>query len=277
MTESWQEVAERIHRGDFTNIVVCTGAGVSTNSGIPDYRSEGGVFDKIREAYPEMARDPTRVLTRNFQNSHPDFQLSSFWTSFMDTLSDCNPTESHKLCLWLHDKCWLKRVYTQNVDGLHTKCGLPASKVVEFHGHLPISSAILYDEPIHEDSLTQLFNDLIRDEEDDNLPSVDLMLVMGTTLLVSPFCVIPNLVKESCTRVYVSADASSIRAGSRGEGGLANSSPFKFSGKTKDGKNLKRVVSGRSWWGSTRSKWRTREYIFELDCDDFSRGVISSQ
>lgn len=108
------------------NIVFFGGAGVSTESGIPDFRSADGLFAGKYE-YP-----PETMLSRSFFNSH----TSDFFRFYREKMiyPDVKPNQAH-LTLATLEKCGkLKAVITQNVDGLHSAAG---SKVVlELHGSI---------------------------------------------------------------------------------------------------------------------------------------------
>lgn len=115
-------LSDRIINGDFKNIIVLTGAGISTNAGIPDYRSANGML-------------------RMFTNSQISDEL-------YNKMKNAKPTIGHNFCKYLHDKGWLRRVYTQNIDGLHQKAGLSEDMIVEFHGSIYKNNVVLYDQPI---------------------------------------------------------------------------------------------------------------------------------
>jgi len=146
---------EQIARGEFRNIVVCTGAGVSTAAGIPDFRSSGGLFEYIRSEwgcrYPEVLSAPEELLSRHFANTHADAWDRDIepWLRSMKW-NDAKPTATHWFCSWLHRQGWLRRVYTQNVDGLHVhpELGLPSDVVVECHGALRDASIVLYGDSL---------------------------------------------------------------------------------------------------------------------------------
>lgn len=101
------------------NVIILSGAGVSTNAGIPDYRSSNN--NGLR-CLLESGKPKHEIL------SHPSI------IQFRNMVINCNPTKSHYLAKVLNDKGILKRVYTQNVDGLYQKAGVPGEKIVEFHG-----------------------------------------------------------------------------------------------------------------------------------------------
>lgn len=145
MSLTLKAIASLINEGVIRNCVVLTGAGVSCASGIPDFRSPGGMYDTLRpqmltateEQRQYLAADPTGVVDiRLFtQNQFPylelrrPFILGSFEQKWL-------PTVAHFFNRVLHDKGLLRRVYTQNIDGLDHQVGLPDSRIVNVHGTL---------------------------------------------------------------------------------------------------------------------------------------------
>ena len=108
------------------NIVFFGGAGVSTESGIPDFRSANGIYNmKLgREVSPE------EMISHTFYVRHPE----DFFEFYKDKLvyPDAQPNDCHKALAKLEKQGKVKAVVTQNIDGLHQKAG---SKVVyELHG-----------------------------------------------------------------------------------------------------------------------------------------------
>jgi NAD-dependent deacetylase len=105
-------------------IVVFTGAGVSTDSGIPDFRSPGGLwtrYDPRRLSFRQYVRDPaTRRLAWRLRRELQ--QLAA------------RPNPAHLACVRLAEAGRLAGVITQNVDGLHTDAGLAPELVCEVHG-----------------------------------------------------------------------------------------------------------------------------------------------
>jgi NAD-dependent deacetylase len=107
-------------------IVVFTGAGVSTESGIPDFRSPGGLWDKY---------NPDDFLYQKFLTSEESRE--KYWkmnSELYYTLIAANPNNAHYTIVDLHKMGKLDCVITQNVDNLHQKAGLPDEKVIELHG-----------------------------------------------------------------------------------------------------------------------------------------------
>lgn len=108
------------------NIVFFGGAGVSTESGIPDFRSVDGLY-KQRYEYP-----PEIVLSHSFFLSNTE-QFYEFYRDKMICL-DAKPNITHRTLARLEQEGKLKAVITQNIDGLHQKGG--SKEVIELHGSI---------------------------------------------------------------------------------------------------------------------------------------------
>jgi NAD-dependent deacetylase len=105
-------------------IVAFTGAGLSSESGIPTYRGVGGLWTKY---------DPSKCANIDYFNHNP----SLYWNFFKDvrypTISKARPNPAHYYLVELERKGILKCVITQNIDGLHQMAG--QSNVIELHGN----------------------------------------------------------------------------------------------------------------------------------------------
>ena len=115
---------EIIQKSD--NIVFFGGAGVSTESGIPDFRSETGIYNTIKR----YKRSPEEILSHSFFMAHPDI-FYDFYKSTMLYL-DAKPNAAHQALAKLEAMGKLKAVVTQNIDGLHQLAG--SKHVYELHG-----------------------------------------------------------------------------------------------------------------------------------------------
>jgi NAD-dependent deacetylase len=107
-------------------VVVFTGAGFSTESGVPDFRSPGGVWDKF---------DPSELNYPNFMRSEEIRE--KYWRMhkmMWETIRDAQPNPGHYAVAELYDMGKLDCVITQNTDGLHQKAGVPDELVLEIHG-----------------------------------------------------------------------------------------------------------------------------------------------
>lgn len=107
--------------------VVFTGAGVSTESGIPDFRSPGGIWSKY---------DPEDFTIQRFLSSLDT--RKSFWKASAEgeLLMEAKPNPAHYAIAELHQLGKLDCVITQNIDNLHQKAGVPEDRVLELHGNM---------------------------------------------------------------------------------------------------------------------------------------------
>jgi len=122
MDEKWQQLKDWINESD--NIVFFGGAGVSTESGIPDFRSVDGLYNQ-KYKYP-----PERIISHSFYIQNPE----EFYRFYKDRMlfPDAKPNAAHKALAKLEQEGKLKAVITQNIDGLHQAAGRKV--VYELHG-----------------------------------------------------------------------------------------------------------------------------------------------
>lgn len=106
------------------NIVFFGGAGVSTESGIPDFRSVDGLYNQKYD-YP-----PETILSHTFYRNHPEEFYRFYWDKML--CLDAEPNITHLKLAELEQAGKLTAVVTQNIDGLHQKAG--SKKVMELHG-----------------------------------------------------------------------------------------------------------------------------------------------
>ena len=108
-------------------IVFFGGAGVSTESGIPDFRSENGVFNSMKK-YGET---PEKLVSHSYFINHTE----EFYQYYKENLifNDAKPNKAHIALAKLEEIGKLKAVITQNIDGLHQKAG--SKNVLELHGN----------------------------------------------------------------------------------------------------------------------------------------------
>lgn len=121
------------------NVIVMSGAGISTKAGIPDFRSrEFGLYNRL-EKY--NLPHPTAVFTYDYFKENPKafYEIAH---ELYPVLDKARPTITHFFIKLLNDKGILLRHYTQNVDGLDLLTGLPEAKLIEAHGHIRTGSCI---------------------------------------------------------------------------------------------------------------------------------------
>lgn len=108
------------------NIVFFGGAGVSTESGIPDFRSESGIFKSLKK----YGDTPERLVSHSYYLEHTD----KFFSYYKDCLifPEAEPNPAHYTLARLEKEGKLKAIITQNIDGLHQKAG--SKNVLELHG-----------------------------------------------------------------------------------------------------------------------------------------------
>ncbi|MFP4475485.1 MAG: SIR2 family NAD-dependent protein deacylase [Desulfatibacillaceae bacterium] len=123
MSDTYVEIAQKMARAE--NAVAFTGAGISTESGIPDYRSKGGIWKKFQPVYFDdfmSSRDARVEYWRRKAELYPE-------------LAAAKPNAAHRALADLHAMGRLSAVITQNVDGLHQEAGIPDDAVIEIHGN----------------------------------------------------------------------------------------------------------------------------------------------
>lgn len=124
MDEQLQKLNDLIEKSN--RIVFFGGAGVSTESGIPDFRSEDGLYRQSYDVPPEV------VLSHSYFLSHPDVFYRFYREKMLVT--DAGPNAAHKALAKLEEEGKLLAVVTQNIDGLHQKAG--SKTVYELHGSI---------------------------------------------------------------------------------------------------------------------------------------------
>eukprot|EP00794_Sanderia_malayensis_P018231 gene18231-20049_t len=222
------EFANLIKSNQCKNIIVMAGAGISTPSGIPDFRSPGiGLYDNLDEYH---LPDPTSVFDIDFfkYNPTPFFKLAKEIYP-----GNYAPNIVHHFVKLLHDKGFLLRIYTQNIDALEQAAGIPKSKLVEAHGsfatatcrrcrtnykgeeiwpeierqevpkcrQLGCSGVIKPDIVFFGEDLPRRFFLYPKD-----FAKCDMLIVMGTSLKVEPFAGLANEASRSAPRLLINRD-----------------------------------------------------------------------
>jgi NAD-dependent deacetylase len=202
-------------------VVVFTGAGVSTESGIPDFRSPGGIWERF---------DPDDFTYQKLISS-PEAR-KKWWQIFQERglTTDAEPNPVHLALAELDKLGKLDCVITQNIDNLHQKGGLPADKVFELHGNMSwivclgcgrrypaeqIQARLDEGEEIPECESCQgilkpdivLFGEALPEkvfEEASRRSShADLFMVIGSTLIVYPAAYMPVYAADSGAKLVI--------------------------------------------------------------------------
>ncbi len=217
MTELIKQAAEHIVKSEY--VIALTGAGISTESGIPDFRGPSGVWTRD----PEAERRAYEVYAKFQKNPKEYWKERLTRPSLLGNLEKMVPNPGHHALAELEKLGILKWVITQNVDNLHQRAG--SQKVLDYHGNafrlrcfscgarfesgefdfhrllsedrLPPhcakcngvlkSDVVHFHEPIPFDVAGQSLEEAAR---------CDLMLICGTSAVVFPFARLPRVAKE---------------------------------------------------------------------------------
>jgi NAD-dependent SIR2 family protein deacetylase len=234
-------------------VIVFTGAGISCNApaNIPTYEQSG--LEWTREMIDKQTPE---------------------YLAFKALAAAAQPTATHHFCARLHALGKLKRVYTQNIDGLHERV-LPADMVVAVHGNIQFNKVVCKDErPFI--MLPTLMGSLKADFDNQNHEErADLCLVMGTRLNVFPFSAFPNLVSpRACRRFFINVDITSIQDDSLRR--PTDSLGGRIGGGSTVIKIGKHPISSEVDWCSTRSKFAKRQWLIAMDCDMFCTVLLGT-
>jgi NAD-dependent deacetylase len=112
---------------DAEHVVALTGAGISTDSGIPDFRGPNGLWTKNPEA--------EKTATLQYYLSDPEIRKRSWQNRLRSEMWNAQPNAAHRALVDLERKGALQFLVTQNVDGLHHLAGQSPALVVEIHGN----------------------------------------------------------------------------------------------------------------------------------------------
>ncbi|XP_057883090.1 NAD-dependent protein deacetylase sirtuin-3, mitochondrial isoform X2 [Melospiza melodia melodia] len=202
------------------------GAGISTPSGIPDFRSPGsGLYSNLEQyniPYPEAIFE----LGYFFVNPKPFFTLAKELYP-----GNYRPNSAHYFLRLLHDKGLLLRLYTQNIDGLERVAGIPPDRLVEAHGTFATATCTVCQRNFPgEDFRGDVMGDRIPRcpvctgvvKPDivffgeqlpprfllhlTDFPMADLLFVIGTSLEVEPFASLADAVRSSVPRVLINRE-----------------------------------------------------------------------
>jgi NAD-dependent deacetylase len=195
-------------------VVVFTGAGISTESGIPDFRSPGGIWSRLK---PVEFRDFVASVDARREAWRRKFEIDR-------DFEQAQPNRGHRAVAELVKRGKCTAVITQNIDGLHQRSGIDETHVIELHGNgtyarclacglrhelEPIKQAFLRDETLPECgdcgglvkaatiSFGQAMPRLEMQLAQEAARSCDLFLVLGSSLVVYPAAGVPLMAVQS--------------------------------------------------------------------------------
>jgi NAD-dependent deacetylase len=202
------------------NVVVFTGAGISTESGVPDFRSPGGVWSRMKPIY---FQDFVASEDRRREAWMRTFSGAAGWTG-------AQPNAGHQAITRLVAQGKVAAVITQNVDNLHQDSGVPAEQVIELHGNASYATCLSCSQRFEFAALKPAF------VERGEIPACrwcggivksatisfgqpmprepmaraeaatlacDLFIVLGSSLVVLPAAGFPMLAKENGARLAI--------------------------------------------------------------------------
>ncbi|MBU1275079.1 MAG: Sir2 family NAD-dependent protein deacetylase [Proteobacteria bacterium] len=166
MDEKIAQLADLVNQGG--GLVVFSGAGMSTESGIPDYRSPGGIWSRHQPVlYPEFLNSTEARIDywRFYEEWYPGF-------------TKAHPNQGHLALGRLWEAGLLTAVITQNVDGLHQAGGVPSRAVVELHGN--VFNTHCLDCGRHHEPTADVLDRFRRGRKDPSCPTCGGRLKPGT-------------------------------------------------------------------------------------------------
>src|SRR5579863_8501088 len=203
-----------------TRVVVFTGAGISTESGIPDFRSPGGIWTQMAPIYFDefVASQEARNETwrRRF--------------AMEDIFKGAEPNRGHRAVDALVRRGKVSCVITQNIDGLHELSGIPRDKIIELHGNTTYATCLDCGERYEIADLRAIFERdgavppcdkclghvktatvsfgqampvLAMKRAEQETLAADLCIVLGSSLVVYPAAGFPQLAKENGARLII--------------------------------------------------------------------------
>ncbi|MFY9173843.1 MAG: NAD-dependent deacylase [Peptococcia bacterium] len=236
INENIIRVASMLSRANY--VIALTGAGISTESGIPDFRGEKGVWKRD----PEAERKAYQIYNKFRTNPKEYWKDRLSGRGILGDLSGYQPNKGHYALAELESMGVLKSIITQNVDNLHNKAG--SQKVFEYHGNAfklrclscysrfdvqdfkldslyakdllpplckvcgsPLKSDIVdFNEPIP--------TDVVEHSQEETL-KCDLMLICGTSAAVWPFAGLPLAAKRrgKVTIIEINLEESDLSRG----------------------------------------------------------------
>jgi NAD-dependent histone deacetylase SIR2 len=221
-------VAKYIASHPSAKIVVLTGAGISTSAGIPDFRSpDTGLYSNLARLdlpYPEAVFD----ISFFRQNPKPFYLLAQELYP-----GKYHPTVAHAFIKLLERKGLLHMLFTQNIDCLERRAGVPGERIVEAHGSFATQRCIDCKTEYPDDKMQAavqkgevphcevpacgglvkpdivFFGEALPDRFHDNrdVPAeADLLIIMGTSLTVHPFAGLPEYASQGTPRLLLNME-----------------------------------------------------------------------
>lgn len=220
MENSIERAAELIYNAQ--KVVVFTGAGVSTESGIPDFRSPGGIWDKYEPVYYQDFIASEEARKKNWLRGRATYPV----------IRDARPNATHLALVDLEKMGKLDCIITQNIDRLHHKAGNSQDKIIELHGTNAFVVCLGCGRTYSRDAIQSLLeakeeidvplcqecNGFLKEatvsfgqampekemaEAERRAQACDLMLSLGSSLVVYPAAYMPEHAKRAGAKLII--------------------------------------------------------------------------
>ena len=217
-----EAVVDKIKNGKIKKIAIMSGAGLSVSAGIPDFRSpKSGLYNNLKGFYLPF---PQAIFTLFYFKWNP----GPFYTIFQRMIKKYFPTKAHYFIRLLQDKGILLTNFTQNIDGLEIDAGINPDRLFQAHGKITsshcascraevdqelIMSHLIKGEPLYCSQCkgpckpdVVLFGEYLPDgfsTESKKIALADLVIVMGTSLEVTPFADIIQMANPKVPRLII--------------------------------------------------------------------------
>ena len=213
-------------------ILIFSGAGMSTESGIPDFRSPGGVWSKYdpSDFYFDKIISSEKARERYWEMS----------TEFYDTMKDAVPNRAHLAIRAIEDSGKLLAIVTQNIDNLHHKAGNSPERIIEIHGTAFSVSCLSCGKKYDRDDIQERLNSGVKVPYCDDCAGIlkpdtisfgqampedkmadalmyarecDLCIVLGSSLVVYPAASVPvHAVQNGAKLLIINRDETPLDA-----------------------------------------------------------------
>ncbi|PNR94157.1 Sir2 family NAD-dependent protein deacetylase [Petrotoga sp. 9PWA.NaAc.5.4] len=226
-----QKCAEMIFNSN--SIAVLSGAGMSTNAGIPDFRGPNGIYKRVNIENPE------RIFDIDYFYKDPTL-FYKFHKKFLELVKNAEPTFTYKFLVELEKEGKLKGIVTQNIDSLHQKSG--SKRVYEIHGGCWKNYCLKCGKEYSQDEIMEkmdkeivpkcdtcegiikpdivFFGEPVKylTEAEKLMKNADLVLVLGSSLVVIPAAMLPSLTegkiivinKGEISKMYLPLDKTAM-------------------------------------------------------------------
>ncbi|MBV5266070.1 SIR2 family NAD-dependent protein deacylase [Pinisolibacter aquiterrae] len=218
-------LAERVARAE--TVVIFTGAGISTESGIPDFRGPNGLWTKIKPIYYDEFVSSETARREDWKRRF----------AFRDQVAAVEPNVAHRAIARLIASGKANAVITQNIDGLHGRAGVPADRLIELHGNATYATCLSCDARVELDEAEAIiaatgrtprcacgglikaavisFGQAMPSREmqraEEAIQQADLFVAVGSSLTVQPAATLPMIAKyEGAELIIVNAESTPL-------------------------------------------------------------------